>query len=64
MAWPKLKINKCEIKGIMFASNYVKYAIDIQDHWKDKKNYKFKFFGKKDDKGIFKLDKIVSVKIN
>lgn len=64
MAWPKLKINKCEIKGIMFASNYVKYAIDIQDHWKDKKNYKFKFSGKKDDKGIFKLDKIVSVKIN
>ena len=63
MAFPELKINKCIVNGLIFASSYAKCAIDVDEHYLQQAEYEFEFTGRKDDKGKFILDSIKSVKI-
>lgn len=63
MAFPEMKINKCIVNGLIFASSYARCAIDVGQHYLLQAEYEFEFTGKKDDKGKFILDSIKSVKL-
>lgn len=62
MAFPNLVINKCEVSGLIFASNYAKCALEIDAHYLQQYDYEFEFIGKKDEKGKFIINSVQAVR--
>lgn len=61
MAFPDLRINGCKVPAMIFASKYLPVAETVKELYTNK-NFKFKFTGKKNDRGTFQLDCISLVK--
>lgn len=57
MAFPAMVINGCRVEGLIFASNYRKCALEVQEFYTNK-NFTFHFVGKKDEKGKLMLNSI------